>query len=491
MTDKLFDDFVQSKLEQYDSGAPMHVWERMQKEKNDRKGFFFFRKKFLILGIALLAFTGIGFITSELFLKQKGSVAANPDFKINTREKEPVTEQHSYLNKPNFSSTRTENNTNSENNIIDPIIEKSSTPVSALVYKSNSTTAASKNSLLILQKQKVSFSKNSETKFFSRKQVLRSLKTISGANSLTTFSNASDAIHFQLNSFYKLNRTGYIPANNILTVFQPSPAINQPQVRPSCPTIRGPRRNDLYLEFYVSPDYTVRSFSKENTQANYIAKRKSTEDSRNGFSAGVRIAKNLGEKTFLKTGVNYSQINERLRIVSQNQKQITQIITIRTVIRAPGDTLFIRDTSYFEQTGTLYRTSYNRYRFIDIPVIFSYELGNPDLMSFTLNAGPVINVISFYKGEVLDTSYIPIKISTAKGTGPQHWRNNIGIGLFASISIQKKLNERMQVFGEPYLRYNFNSVTQNNTIIKQRYAITGMQLGIRYNLVKSRQRYPR
>jgi hypothetical protein len=233
----------------------------------------------------------------------------------------------------------------------------------------------------------------------------------------------------------------------------------------------------------------MRSFSNPSDLNNYIAKRRTTEDNRNGFSAGIRLAKNIGEKTVIKAGVNYSQINERLRIINENEKQLTQIITIRTVIRAPGDTLFIRDTTYFEQNGTRYRTTHNRYRFIDLPIIFSYEFGNPEILAFSVNAGTVFNITSFYHGEVLDTTFTPVKISTAKGSGANNWRSNIGIGVFASFAVYKRINERLQIFGEPYFRYNFKPVTQNTNIVNQRYSTSGMQLGIRYNLYSGRQRY--
>ena len=71
MTDKLFDDFVKDKLKSYDSGAPMHVWERIrEKDKSDKKGFFFFRRYWLT-GIALFAITGIAYLTWNAVSKSK------------------------------------------------------------------------------------------------------------------------------------------------------------------------------------------------------------------------------------------------------------------------------------------------------------------------------------------------------------------------------------------------------------------------------------
>lgn len=493
MKDQLFDDFVKGKLEQYDSGAPMQVWERIrEKEKDDKKGFFFFRRYFLT-GIALVVLTGIGFLTWN-----SNSKNVNAQLKTTT-----------------LSQVNTNNN------------KETTTPSTAA---ENQGQVQQKKELITESKPAV---ENEENKTDEGKAVAVNLKTGNGnINSFTADRTVKSNTSVANNSDNKKRNTGINKKESVVTVkekFTPKAAsgneqqtgnsmqanelktyalnftdlavyryslqkfqignIPQQNNRPGCPTITGPRRNDLYIEVYGSPDYTMRSFTNPSALNNYIANRRTSEDNRNGFSAGIRLAKNIGEKTVIKAGINYSQINERLRIINENEKQITQIITIRTVIRSPGDTLFIRDTTYFEQNGTRYRTTYNRYRFIDLPVIFSYEFGNPEILAFSINAGPVFNITSFYHGEVLDTTLTPVKISTAKGTGANNWRSNIGIGIFASFAVYKRINQRLQIFGEPYFRYNFKPVTQSADFVNQRYAISGMQLGVRYNLYNGRQRY--
>jgi hypothetical protein len=491
MTDKLFDDFVQSKLEHYDSGAPMHVWDRIKKEKDDRKGFFFFRNRYWLLAAALLITTGGGFLIADSFSKKENklSLASVSDKPVEqqTNNKASIEKNIQLIKASVSKEPETEKETKGLGNNLNSAKSKSD-------FETKKTTAVfvPGNNVQLNRSKRNIVKTKSEIKNFPEENTAGFIKN-SGQNSNGSLSvnqkstiNAGNAASKMPTELEFSNRSNFLSAP--LQNFGLSSAVLQNQIRPACPTITGPRRNDLYLEFYVSPDYAVRSFQKADILPNYIALRKNTEDSRTGFSTGFRIVKNTGEKTLLKTGVNYTQINERLRLIDQNQKQITQIITIRTIINSPGDTLFIRDTTYYEQTGSTYRTSFNRYRFIDIPVLFSYEFGNPEIMSFAITAGPVFNITSFYKGEVLDTSLKPVRISTAAGKGVQNWRSNIGMGFFASFAVFKRINERMQIFGEPYLRYNFNPVTQNNTIVQQRYATTGMQLGIRYNLKAGRHR---
>ncbi len=492
MKDQLFDDFVKDKLGQYDSGAPMQVWERIrEKEKDDKKGFFFFRRYFLT-GIALAALTGIGFLTwnsnskiaqAELqttTLSQSNTNNNKKNIIPTAAENSSLSQQQNELTTGLKSAEKNQENEPADNNVV---INDDKT-VNTGGYSLTAEQAEIQNSSVINH----SNNRKQKTGIKEKKLITVTKEKFVTSASLENEPKTGNTILANETKEYALNFTDLAAYRLTLQKFQIG-NIPQQNIRPGCPTITGPRRNDLYIEVYGSPDYTMRSFSSPANLNGYIAQRRTSENNRNGFSAGVRIAKNIGEKTLIKAGVNYSQINERLRIINANEKQITQIITIRTVIRAPGDTLFIRDTTYFEQNGTRYRTTYNRYRFIDLPVIFSYEFGNPEILAFAVNAGPVFNITSFYRGEVLDTTLAPVKISTAKGNGANNWRSNIGIGVFASFAMYKRVNERLQVFAEPYFRYNFKPVTQNANIVNQRYSTSGMQLGIRYNLYSGRQRY--
>jgi hypothetical protein len=474
MTDKLFDSFIKSKLEQYDSGAPMHVWERIKKDKDRKpKGFFFWRNRYVLLLAGL--FIGSGAAYFLLNKKDPATLAetVKPVSSIkNSTMVESSSSSQSLVTKPNPSTN--------DNKAL------SNQPVSDFqtVNTTENKISGDHQTADVLPQHKTEIKRKLKTTGLlssKRNNALISSTTVQTKVSNQTVTNTTSQEPI-------LSMAGLFRNNNAAPEFKPG-NIAMPQNLPQCPTINGPRRRELYLETYFSPDYNVRTLTVSNASGSYVNDRNDLEKYRTSFSAGVRLVKNLGEKTLLKGGINYTQINERLRLVSENSKQLTQVITIRTVVRSPGDTLFVRDTMYYEQTGTRYRTTYNRYRFIDVPVIFSYEFGNPELMHFSLNAGPVFNIVSFYRGEVLDTSYTPVAISTKTGTNVNNWRNNIGMGVFASFSIYKKINDRVHLFGEPYMRYNFNPVTQENNFMKQRYLITGMQLGIRYNFIPPGQRY--
>src|SRR5205823_7334112 len=118
-----------------------------------------------------------------------------------------------------------------------------------------------------------------------------------------------------------------------------------------------------------------------------------------------------------KTGINYSQINEKFSFIQTNLVQVTYIID-----PVRGDT-----TGSYTVRGSRYKTTYNHYRTLDIPLLMGYELGNGRLHA-NINAGAIINVYSWQKGDILDTSFQPVSITTGKGVSSYQYKNNLGLG---------------------------------------------------------------
>ena len=185
---------------------------------------------------------------------------------------------------------------------------------------------------------------------------------------------------------------------------------------PDCPTIeKNAAGNKKYWEVYAGPDYALGSYKSfgDTASNNYLQKRKASTKFSSAFSAGVRYTKVFDNGMSIRTGANYSQINEKFIYFNPNEIKIITVITTRVVIRQPGDTLYISDTLQYQQTGTRTKTTYNRYRTTDIPLVIGYELGNGRVHA-NINAGLIINIYSWYKGDELDSTYQPVSITIRK-----------------------------------------------------------------------------
>ena len=239
---------------------------------------------------------------------------------------------------------------------------------------------------------------------------------------------------------------------------------------PGCPSIeKDAAGNKRYFEFYAGPDYAILSL-QDTGNSSYLQKRKESTKFKSAFSAGVRYTKVFNNSMSVRGGVNYSQINEKFSFNQGNVVQVTYIINNN------GDTI-----GSYTTTGARYKTTINRYRSIDIPIMVGYELGNGKLHA-NINAGPVINIYSWQKGDVLDASGNPVSITTGKNKSPYQFKTNAGIGFIGAVSVYYKLNDRLHIMAEPYFRYNLSSMNKESITLKQKYQTAGLRLGIRVDL---------
>jgi hypothetical protein len=140
--------------------------------------------------------------------------------------------------------------------------------------------------------------------------------------------------------------------------------------------------------------------------------------------------------------------------------------------------VIVTDTSTLQQIGYSVKTIHNHYRSIDIPLTVGYQFGNDDL-SVGINAGVIFNISSWYQGEILDTSLTSVPISKVSNS---IYKSNIGLGLYSSISVLKRINENTQLFFEPYFRYNLSNMTNSQSPYNQKFHVGGLAIGLRFSL---------
>ena len=239
---------------------------------------------------------------------------------------------------------------------------------------------------------------------------------------------------------------------------------------PDCPEMeKDASGNKKYIEIYGGPDLALRNMSDTGNSV-YLQKRKESTSISSAFSAGIRYTRVFSNSMSVRAGINYNQINEKFTFIQGNLVQITYIIDVN------GDT-----TGSYITNGTRYKTTNNKYRSIDVPLMIGYEMGNGKL-HVNINAGPVINIYSWQKGEVLDTALRPVNITTGKESSPYQFKTNAGVGVMAAVSLYYKLNEKIHLMAEPYFRYNFSPLNTDKLTLKQKFNTAGLRLGIRVDL---------
>lgn len=245
-----------------------------------------------------------------------------------------------------------------------------------------------------------------------------------------------------------------------------------------CPADKN-RNTDWFLEAYASPDIAFRSLTNNTASQTYLLRKDSSESMRVGYTAGIRLVKPLNDNILLKAGVQYTQMNQKYVYRTENEVKTITVVSTRTIIRAPGDTVIVRDTSVLQQIGFKNNTVINRFRTLDVPVMVGYQFGNEDL-KIGINAGVVFNLSSWYQGVQLDSSLATVPIT--KGSSNMIYKSNIGMGLIGSVSLVKKLSDDLHIFAEPYFRYNLSNMTTPNAPYNQKFSLGGIAVGVRLNL---------
>jgi hypothetical protein len=474
MTDNQFDNFFREKLRDHTAPVPVGLWEKIRPEKEKRPKGFFLRK---INGTGLMvAALLVGTVIIGLHTYQYRSSVPAADVALN----KPTTNSNTNTN-PNLNNSTSEKNStlppSKSNTIIstDSMIEVESDPTN-IVVKNEVVVATNKETTTkeIAMNHATPIVDRSFNLSASNDQFTISNDYTSEAINYVTAHVNQEALYFNPPSFSSAN--GKINKNlaaNGHDKFIKSTII-------VCPTIRG-RSNfnsDWGLEMFASPDYSIKSVSNVSASQQYLDKKDSSEQMQIGYSAGIRLVKPLNEHILLKTGFQYSQMNQKFSYRNENEIKTTTVITTRTIIRSPGDTVHVTDTSTLQQIGYSIKTIHNHYRSIDIPLTLGYQFGNEDL-SIGINAGVIFNISSWYQGEILDTSLASVPISKVSSS---IYKSNIGMGLYSSISVLKRVNENTQLFFEPYFRYNLSNMTNSQSPYNQKFQVGGLAIGLRFSL---------
>ena len=82
----------------------------------------------------------------------------------------------------------------------------------------------------------------------------------------------------------------------------------------------------------------------------------------------------------------------------------------------------------------------------------------------------------------------PFPLLPVRDNRPIGFKTNIGLGFTAAASIYLKLNDRLHLLGEPYIRYNLSPANKADITLKQKYTTIGFRLGLRLDLWQANEK---
>ncbi len=473
MRNKLFDEHVKKQFDGYRPEVAPHIWEKIVAEQGRRKPAPFwlslFNNKWMVAALCIVAATGAG-----LYLTRHNTDKAQQEQNVAKTEKNntPSTGSNTNTenNQPDNNTTiavpstndnpAVNNNTASANN---PTLNNNASlnPNNGFPVQTNTANDVSPANTAWGRRNNINIASGAAKMDISNPDAVVDAETVRstnyGYNIPGTLSRLTNP--FGLLMTDKNNTAAKITLRRL-------PAV---RTIPCPPAEKDAAGNKSYFEVYAGPDYVFRSFSDTANSA-YLKERKATVSAGFSYSAGVRYTKVFKNGLSIRTGLNYSQINERFKYVKGN---VTHNIYITNTA---GDT-----TGTYVERGTQYQQSTNVYRSVDIPLVAGYELGNGKIHA-NVNAGVMINILSRQKGYVLDPAGMPVNISTGKSNSVYSYKTNAGVSFLGSFSVYYKLNDKFHLLAEPYLRYGLSAITKTDISLKQKNHTAGLRVGLRMDL---------
>lgn len=492
-----FDDHIKKKLANYEPDVPAHVWENIlaQKDKKRPAGFWLFFQKHGMKMFWLMLLTAGGFLVRDLLNGNPSNKPAKETAVSKTSIKHTGNEQ---TNNPAVKNeqpsiagnTAPENNISNRetvhpdqnNNSHEPAGVHASKPAYTITDAVTAGGPVAENTAAPANKLNTMAATGSglHTGDVFKPGTKQKRKTNTRSAAFSMPGETGNADNDVISMVDKNESTGQIQLLEPVSL-QLQLLLNDKTFRPSvkgtnllslnipCPEKeRNAAGNKRYIELYGGPDYALRSF-RDTANSVYMQKRKESTRFSSAFSAGLRYTRVFANGMSFRTGINYSQVNEKFKFVQGN------IIQVVYITDAGGDT-----TGSYTTTSTRYKTTYNKFRTIDVPVLIGYEMGNEKIHT-NINAGVVINAYSWFEGDVLDKTLQPVNISTGGSSSPYQYKTNIGLGFLGAVSFYYKINQRLHVLAEPYFRFNFSPASRSELTFKQKYSTTGLRLGVRYD----------
>ncbi|MEZ4906904.1 MAG: hypothetical protein R2771_04505 [Saprospiraceae bacterium] len=162
-----------------------------------------------------------------------------------------------------------------------------------------------------------------------------------------------------------------------------------------------PTDNKLWFaEIYFTPSYPNQILSGEYTA--YLKQRQNTESPLLSYSTGIRLGY-MFKNASIKTGFDYTQVNEKFKITIKNVESTQTIITIDTIMNNDGTYFIRRDTTIKEIYGEEEFKKLNRYKTINVPIILGYNI-KYNKHKFGINAGILMNISFKRKGYFISCS---------------------------------------------------------------------------------------
>jgi hypothetical protein len=248
-----------------------------------------------------------------------------------------------------------------------------------------------------------------------------------------------------------------------------------------CPSFSRRYRPNIFAEAYYQPMMAFSLISPNSSEIGdaYLDLKRDTESRLYSWSAGINLGWISDYNVGVKAGLNFEEVNERFTYEDPDAIRNQTVITIDTIFNNDGTFNVLTDTSMVQVSGSEIQRIYNYHRTLNVPIHALYQF-NFDNLAIELSGGPIFNISYTNRGKVVDPSNEDQWFTNDLSGAYRVFKDRLSVSFSVSIGLMYAVNENIQVFARPALKYHPGSMTTVTSPFNQRYLNTGLSLGARY-----------
>ncbi len=218
--------------------------------------------------------------------------------------------------------------------------------------------------------------------------------------------------------------------------------------------------------------------------ASTFNERVDNENTIEGINASLSLQfKNEVTGLYVKPGIAYTQINERLNFTE------TEIVldSVEVQVMEPSQTgdstlIFTVDSLFNREIITRSKVNYQLHEF-DLPIAIGYTI-QAKKFSFDVEAGLKISFLQRTTGQILSDlgNESGEEFADLESDPLGLFANSIGLGFFGGVLVKYPLSARSAIYLAPRYSFNTLSYSSNSNPINQRYNVFSINAGLIYHL---------
>lgn len=469
--DNGFDDLVRKKLEQQEEEVSPFSWNAVEKELPQQvKRSAFLRKRYLVLLLLLVSVTGYYF-----------AVKTNTDNTVeqNTADKNSAEVAVVSSTSSAQSSAAIENKTE---NKVETVSDKSNTG------SASEKESANVNSINVPEANESRLPSKPIARRSNISQYDASIKTAPVASN-----NSGEGL--QLGQSLTPTLTDAIPATTEITEVDYLTALlnnNNEELLPvapdsgllakvTLPPVKERKAIGIFVEGFYSPDFSSKKMTNNSADESYVRLRRNTERYFYSHSMGIRVGYNLTSHISVKTGYDYTEVQERLSY-SYNpgtDEAIKMGLTVDSISGTLIDPLTnsSKDTiiGNYQVIGEV--TVPNYYKYYNIPFIINYSIGKNKL-KWSAGVGTFLNVGLKTKGSIINQDRVT-RTNLTGNSGENPYRSSVGMGASVELMMSYALRKNIAFMVGPHAKYYFGNISKNNAPLNEKFFNWGLFTGLK------------